>query len=77
MWVAPDGSVAWVEEAAVGPPVLNLTAGGNNELMILRACVLFEPMLPTSGLGKAIPKESGGSYALVAVSSYVMEPFQL
>lgn len=58
-------------------PVITFTnTGGNNDLMILTACVLFDPMVPTSGLGKAIPKKSGGAYALVATSSYVMEPFQ-
>ncbi|MEY1554816.1 TadE/TadG family type IV pilus assembly protein [Yoonia sp. R2331] len=58
------------------PAVVFNNTGDNNDLMILRACVLFDPMLPTSGLGKAIPKKSGSAYALVATSSYVMEPFQ-
>ncbi|MFK7878015.1 MAG: TadE/TadG family type IV pilus assembly protein [Paracoccaceae bacterium] len=75
-WVDPNDEVACVDREEEGDPVLNFTNGGNNELMILRACVLFEPMIPTSGLGKAIPKESGSAYALVATSSYVMEPFQ-
>ena len=34
------------------------------------------PMMPTTGLGKQIPKKSGGAYALIATTSYVMEPFQ-
>lgn len=75
-WVAPNPSVSCVDRAEVGPPVLNFNPGVNNQLMILRACSLFEPMIPTTGLGKLIPKESGGEYALVATSSYVMEPFQ-
>lgn len=75
-WVPPSTNVSCVDRAETGDPVLNLTGGGNNELMILRACVLFDPMIPTTGLGKAIPKESGGAYGLVATSSYVMEPFQ-
>ncbi len=58
------------------PAVVFNNTGDNNELMILRACVLFDPMLPTSGLGKHIPKKSGSAYALVATASYVMEPFQ-
>ena len=59
-----------------GSPVIDIANGLNNQLMILRACVLFDPMTPGSGLGKALPKESEGAYALVATSSYVMEPFQ-
>lgn len=75
-WVAPANSVMCVDRADLGPPVLNFNSGLNNELMVLRACALFDPMIPTTGLGKAIPKESGGAYALVATSAYVMEPFQ-
>ena len=75
-WVDPNDSVACVDREEEGEPVLNFTNGGNNELMVLRACVLFDPMVPTSGLGKQIPKKSGGAYALIATSSYVMEPFQ-
>ena len=59
-----------------GDPLTNFTAGGNNELMILRACALFDPIFPTATLGAAIPKKSEGAYALVATSTYVVEPFQ-
>lgn len=75
-WVAPSSDVACVDREEEGDPVLNFNPGNNNQLMILRACALFDPMLPTSGLGKEIPKESLGAYALVATSSYVMEPFK-
>lgn len=58
-------------------PVINFPyTGENNDLMVLVACVLFDPMVPSTGLGKHIPKKSQGAYALVATSSYVMEPFQ-
>lgn len=75
-WSDPPAAVACVDRAEEGDPVLNFNTGLNNELMVLRACALFDPMIPTSGLGKSIPKESGGAYALVATSAYVMEPFQ-
>lgn len=75
-WTPPSDAVMCVDRADTGDPVLNFTGGLNNELMVLRACALFDPMLPTTGLGKEIPKESGGAYALVATSAYVMEPFQ-
>lgn len=75
-WTAPSNTVMCVDRADLGPPVLNFNTGLNNQLMVLRACALFDPMIPTTGLGKQIPKESGGAYALVATSAYVMEPFQ-
>ena len=58
-------------------PLLAFTnTGGNNDLMVLRACALFDPLLPLLGIGKEIPKESGDAYALFAVTSYVLEPFR-
>jgi hypothetical protein len=75
-WVAVPTAVQCVDRAEQGIPVINFNPGLNNELMILRVCALFDPMIPTTGLGREIPKESGGAYALVATSSYVMEPFQ-
>lgn len=75
-WTNPSATIRCVDRSEVGTPVVNLTNGLNNQLMILRACVLFDPTMPGSGLGKALPKQSGGAYALVATSSYVMEPYQ-
>ncbi len=72
----PGSDVACVNRADTGTPVLNFNTGLNNQMMILRACALFDPLIPTSGIGKEIPKRSGGAYALVATSAYVMEPFQ-
>ncbi|NCO86154.1 MAG: pilus assembly protein [Rhodobacterales bacterium] len=48
--------------------------GVSNQLMILRACALFNPYFPTTGLGASLPRQSGGAYALVSVSSFVIEP---
>lgn len=55
-------------------PPRNFTAGQPNWLMLLRACALFDPMFPTTALGSSIPRRSGGAYALVTMSSYVVEP---
>jgi len=65
-----------IDRAEDGEPLVNFVNGGNNELMVLRACSLFDPVLPTATIGAAIPKQSEGAYALVATSSFVLEPFQ-
>ena len=75
-WIAPPAEIACVDREEEGEPTLTFNPGLNNELMILRVCALFDPILPTGSLGSAIPKESQGAYALVATASYVMEPFQ-
>lgn len=75
-WTPIATRASCVDRDEEGKPVLTFNTGLNNQLMVLRACALFDPMLPTSGLGKAIPEVKGGGYGLVATSSYVMEPFQ-
>lgn len=71
-----DGAVQCVDRALDVQPAVRFTNGENNELMVLQVCSLFDPRVPTSGIGKAIPKESGTAYALVASAAFVMEPFQ-
>lgn len=71
-----DSQPDCVDRTATGEPMINWTNGGNNELMILRACSLFDPVLPTAKVGATLPKQSEGAYALVATSSFVLEPYK-
>jgi len=51
----------------------NFTPGVQNQLMILRACILFDPFFPTLGLGATLP-EDDGAYRIRSTTSYVVEP---
>ena len=53
---------------------LNYQPGVANQLMMIRACVVADPILPNIGLGLALPKHSSGGYMLLANSAYVQEP---
>ncbi len=55
-------------------PVRGFTAGTANQLMVLRACSLFDPYFPSSGLGAALVRTSGDAYALISAASFVVEP---
>ena len=54
----------------------------NNQLVFLRACHRFDPIMPTTGIGRAINNSTGGdaaaagSYALISTASFVVEPFK-
>ncbi|SHJ15258.1 TadE/TadG family type IV pilus assembly protein [Wenxinia saemankumensis] len=63
-----------VDHAEPDLPPRSWQQGGRNQLMILRVCALFDPMFPTTGLGASLPRRSDGSYALIATSSFVVEP---
>ncbi|MFQ6553103.1 TadE/TadG family type IV pilus assembly protein [Aestuariibius insulae] len=56
-------------------PANEVQEGAPNQLMVLRVCALFNPFFPTTGFGKSIPKASGGSYALVSLGAFAIEPF--
>lgn len=73
-WIAPPGNADCVDRADATVPLRRFTAGVENQLMMLRACSLFDPYFPTSGLGAELPDQSGGAYALVSASAFVIEP---
>lgn len=54
-------------------PVREFSNGASNELMILRACAKFDPLFPTSAMGRALADETG-QIALTATTAFVQEP---
>lgn len=55
-------------------PVRNFIPGAQNQLMLLRACVKYEPIFPEAMLGAALVKDSSGEVAMVTMSAFVQEP---
>ncbi len=48
--------------------------GASHEVMMLRACALYDPIFPNLGLGVLLKEQRGDHYALVSTSVFVMEP---
>lgn len=86
----PMGSVECVNRSLVTQPDMSFEQGGNNELMILRACARFDPVLPVfsstfdnerelslvaRAFGIGSADSAGGTYALVTTAAFVIEPF--
>lgn len=46
-----------------------------NDLMLVRACLKVDPIMPTYALGAILKKDSSGMIALVSTSAWVREPF--
>lgn len=56
-------------------PLRQFIPGANNQLVILRACVLIDPISPMTGLGKMLSDaRADGAYALTSTAAYVVEP---
>lgn len=55
-------------------PSLEFTTGDENDLMIVRACVIVDPIIDISGFAMALPREPGGGFRLAYSSVFVNEP---
>ncbi|CUH77864.1 TadE/TadG family type IV pilus assembly protein [Tropicibacter naphthalenivorans] len=55
-------------------PVRAFNPGLDNDLMLIRACLKYKPVMPTTGLGKALNKDADGYAQMVVTSAFVQEP---
>ena len=55
-------------------PLQQFVHGNNHELMILRACYMFLPVFPQTGLGYEFAKDGSGRSFMYAMSAFVQEP---
>ncbi len=55
-------------------PVRSFVPGQDNELMLLRACLSYEPMLPTSEFGTQLTYDTEGYARLIVTAAFVQEP---
>ena len=83
-WSDPNGGATCIDRSTTSRPLTTFTPGGNNQLVFLRVCSLFDPVMPTTGLGYRVQGDEielrrlglYDTYALVATSAYVVEPFR-
>lgn len=55
-------------------PVRGFELGREHQLMILRACVKFKPVYPTTGLGYAWDTDGSGRARMISSAAFVQEP---
>lgn len=55
-------------------PLRQFVHGGEHQMMMLRACYMFKPVFPSSGLGKEFAKDGSGRVKMVSYSGFVQEP---
>jgi len=55
-------------------PSRSFVHGAEHQLMLLRACYVFEPVFPTTGMGYAFTKDGTGRAKMVSLSGFVQEP---
>ncbi|WP_413720360.1 TadE/TadG family type IV pilus assembly protein [Silicimonas sp. MF1-12-2] len=71
-----NGPVRCVDKAAPANRPANdiYDVGAENQMMVMRVCLLSQPMFPTTGLGVGMKIDTDGNYAIVATTAFVNEP---
>ncbi|WP_145953433.1 TadE/TadG family type IV pilus assembly protein [Oceaniglobus indicus] len=69
-----QGTPECVTRKRTANPVISYKAGANNETMLLRFCIVHDPLFPAIGLGKILPQASDGGYRMIATTLFVNEP---
>lgn len=67
-------SVMCTDRAETGDPVISFTPGQQNQLMLLRACVKYDPLFPGYALATAMDSDENGQIAIVSMTAFVQEP---
>jgi hypothetical protein len=73
-WAMPATEVTCIDRDAALQPVTTMDVGSNNEIMLVRVCVLVDALFPTVGLGEKLVKGAHGEIGMIAVSAFVNEP---
>lgn len=73
-WTLPPRNVKCKDRDHEIQPVVSFTIGQQNQIMLVRACVIVEPLFPVVGIGAMMPKDQGGGFGLAALSAFVNEP---
>ena len=73
-WDMPATPTHCINRHETAEPVVSMSAGTDNDLMMVRVCVVLEAMFPTTGIALDLPLDEDGGYGLVARSAFVVEP---
>lgn len=73
-WSGLTHSPVCTDRTATIQPIVQFENGQQNELMLMRACVVVDPVFPGIGVGRTIPKDASGGYQIIATSAFVNEP---
>ncbi len=73
-WNLPAQNTACIDRSEEIAPPITFNPGGSNQVMLVRACVLIEPLFPTTPYGLGLTLDPTGAFALRTASAFVNEP---
>lgn len=71
---SPNGSANCIDHSEQANPIRQWENGQQNEMMLIRACYVFKPVFPLTGLGRHLSTDGADNAAMVATSAFVQEP---
>lgn len=74
-WAMPTTATTCVNRDLDIQPVIALQIGQQNDLILVRACIVQDALFPTTGIGLKLTRAgNGGGYEIVSVSAFSNEP---
>ncbi|HMO08628.1 MAG TPA: pilus assembly protein [Paracoccaceae bacterium] len=73
-WNLPADPTTCFDRDEVVNPSLTPNPGVENQLMLVRVCVIQDAVFPGANIASAIVRDTQGGYALVSVAAFVNEP---
>ena len=73
-WESPQTEVDCIDSTEQVEPVRSFVNGSSNELMFLRVCAKYNPVLPHMGFSQKLELDGATMYPLVATAAFVQEP---
>ena len=70
----PSATAPCIDRATGNAPVHSFQHGVGNQLMVVRACYVVEPLFPLSGIGLGLSRDASGGFQIISASGYVAEP---
>jgi hypothetical protein len=73
-WTMPTTAIQCVNREEEVVPVTALQIGQQNDVMMVRICVIQDAIFPNMAIGRHVGTDSKGGYALVTTTAFVTEP---
>ena len=73
-WTMPVTPPHCINRRQAIEPVVTMNVGQQNDLMLVRVCVVLNAMFPSTGIALNLPLDSDGGYAIVTRTAFSIEP---
>ncbi len=73
-WTLPAAPIVCTDREEEAQPVLTLQIGQQNDVMLVRVCVVQDLIFPMTAFGLSLPHDPLGGIGLIAETAFVTEP---